>query len=117
MLDDPFQNQLGPYGDSTTSQQAALSNFPRSGSQRHRVLWAYIRAGSKGCTRDELSASLHLPDSSIDPRVWELKNSGWIKPNGKQRITRAQSQAEVLILTPEALHWLLDPANSHIFDE
>lgn len=95
---------LGPYERSSgTSRQAAVDNFPRSGTQRARVLEFIAAAGPRGCTRDEVTAGLGLPDSSTDPRVWELLRGGFVEPTGETRETRAGSHADVLRATAKGL--------------
>ena len=95
----PTTNDLGPFArDSDTSRDAALDNYPRTGTQRHRVLEA-LRARPAGLTRDELTTLLHLPDSTVDPRVWELVRGGWVVETARKRPTRTGSEARVLELT------------------
>lgn len=96
--EDVSQNALGPFSsESDTSREAALFNYPRSGTQRWQVLTAIVSSG--GRTRDQLSEQLHLPDSSVDARVWELKKGGWIEESGRKERTRAAAEATVLVAT------------------
>lgn len=99
-LSAPNENRVGPSSrGSTTSQQAAREVYPKSGSQRHRVFTALALA-PEGLTRDELAANLHLPDSSVDARIWELRTkSGWVRNNGNVRCTRSGKAADVLVLS------------------
>lgn len=91
-------NELGPFSsESETSRGAALLNYPRSGTQRWKVLTAIVSSG--GRTRDQLSEELHLPDSSVDARVWELKKGGWIEESSRKERTRAAAEATVLVAT------------------
>lgn len=99
------ENALGPFvKDSDTSRQAALDNYPRAGSQRHRVL-ERLRDCPWGATRDELAAALELPDSTVDPRVWELVRGGWVRETTAKRVTRSGSEAHVLELTEKGLFY------------
>lgn len=93
------ENAVGPYrkDGGATQRQAAYDNYPRSGSQRYRVLMALMGTGN-GMTRDELARSLELPDSSVDARVWELKRGGWIAESGLTRETAQGSQANLLFI-------------------
>jgi hypothetical protein len=104
-IEDPAENRVGPSTPgSDTSRRAALDNYPRSGSQRHRVLVAIGRAGHHGRTRDELATELGLPDSGTDARVWELLQGKFVKElDSVTRKTRAGSQASVLVLTDKGL--------------
>jgi hypothetical protein len=88
---------LGPFvKDSDTSRQAALNNYPRTGSQRYRVV-EYLRQTPS--TRDELEVALGLCSSTIHPRVWELVKGGWIWETPQTRLTRLGCEAHVLALT------------------
>lgn len=94
--------------ESPESRQAALSNFPRSGTQRATILYRISRAGAKGATRDELAEWLGLGVSTVNPRVRELLDGGWLEvasdPQGKRRTrkTRAGQAAAVMVLTARA---------------
>jgi hypothetical protein len=106
---DPGARQLGPFARrSETSRQAALANYPRSGSQRMDALLRVAREGRRGATRDELSQWLGWPPNVVGPRVLELKRGGWLRsgvPSAGEaycRRTRAGNDAEVLVLTDRA---------------
>lgn len=101
LLEPHDEDALGPFvRESDTSRRAALDNYPRSGSQRHRVLAEIARAGDHGRTRDELTELLQLSQSSLHPRVWELKGGDFIDEDEERtRITRAGSEASVLTLS------------------
>lgn len=89
-------NQLGPFNEKETSRHAALDNYPRSGSQRHRVL---LSIATSSATRNELGRRLNLSTDSVRPRVWELMNGGFVEESGLTRITELKSQAAVLRVT------------------
>lgn len=94
-------NALGPFqaDAADTSRKAALYNYPRSGTQRHKILTAIVAAGARGMTRDEIAGALHLPDSSTDARVLELKAGEWLKETDDVRRTRSGGEAHVLVAT------------------
>lgn len=95
---DPGKDQLGPFQrHSETSRRAAIDNYPRSGTQRHRVYQAIVAAGEDGYTREELSVTLRLPLNSVLPRVAELKAAGLVIESGRQRTTSTGSRAAVLV--------------------
>ncbi len=103
------KNQLGPWvKGSDTSRQAAIDNYPRSGTQRWKVFAHIACAGERGCTRNELEKKIGRSISSINPRVAELKEQNKIEPNGKTRTTPLGSQAEILVLTSEAIDELIN---------
>jgi hypothetical protein len=93
--------RLGPFvKGSETSRQAAIDNYPRSNTQRRRVLDAIVAAGEDGHTRDELSITLRLPINSVLPRVVELKRDGFVVESSKTRTTSTGSRATVLVVAP-----------------
>lgn len=92
------KNHLGPWArGSTTSRQAALDNYPHSGTQRRKVLDAITAAAERGCTRPELAMALHLPENSIRPRVVELLERGFVVETNRTRLTHTGSKASVLV--------------------
>ena len=102
----PSSNHLGGFqAHSGTSRSAALDNYPRSGSQRARVLNTLWRFGRQvGCTDDELFTILdELPVNAIRPRRVELVRGGWVEARVDEdgepirRGTRAGSLAQVWI--------------------
>lgn len=100
----PGENKLGPFTKkSDTSRRAALKNYPKSGSQRWRVLRAIRDSGEQGMTRDELAHFLQLPDSSVDGRVWELKQGDWAIDSEQTRTTQSGGEAHALVLSLKAL--------------
>lgn len=91
---------LGPFArDSDTSRKAALANYPRSGTQRHRILEYVIGMGDYGATRDGIAMVLGLGPQSVGPRVLELIEGGWLHESAQLRPTRNQNEAVVLLYT------------------
>lgn len=98
------QNRIGPHvSGSPTSKAAALSNFPRSGSQRALVLECLQSKGHFGATRQEIAAETGLSDDSVRPRVVELLDGGWVVATELTRPTPMGEQAEVLVASERAL--------------
>lgn len=96
-------NEKGPHvAGSETSRKAAWSNYPRSGTQRSLVCAFIERTGGVGATRQEIAENTGLPDDSVRPRVVELMEGGWVRPNGKTRKTHLGEDAEVLVRTSKA---------------
>lgn len=100
----------GPDNGTPTSRAAAFANMPRRGSQRWRVLHAFMRPQEyrtmvpTGWTRDELAAVLRLSPNSLRPRVRELVEGGWLVPHvvdGEvwRRKAAGGQFAEVLVLS------------------
>jgi len=100
----PNKNTLGPFArDSKTSRASALANYPRSGSQRERVLREIEKAGRRGATREEISFGARMNDNSVRPRVRELIDGRFIVASDATRPTRSGGDAEILFLTTKAV--------------
>ena len=95
-----FDNELGPFHHNApdTSRQAAIDNFPRSGTQRARVLVAIARS-LDGLTDHEITAITGIIPSSERPRRGELEAAGLIESSGRTRPSPTGSQATVWIAT------------------
>jgi len=89
--------------DPETSSKAALANFPRSGTQRCRVLEA-LAARRLGATFEELVADTGI--KSAAKRLTELKAGGWAIATGTSRTTSMGSTAEVHLASKRALQEL-----------
>lgn len=96
-------NALGPVGSQDTSRKAALQNYPRSGTQRNRILRlaAHMTGQERygGVTRDEVVVALEMKESSVHPRVLELLGGEWLEETGRTRPTRTGADAVVLAAT------------------
>ena len=106
----PFQNRLGPshHNAPETSGQAAVANFPRSGTQRHRVLfhiwyWTGEQHTPHGLTDDEIANRTGLLGNSVRPRRGELQRDGLVKDSGYRRSSNMGHPAVVWCLTDEGL--------------
>lgn len=97
----PTANAVGKsrHGGPGTSPAAAKLNFPSSGSQRGRALAEVQARGAAGATRDELQVATGIDLQSLSPRISELKDGGWIEPNGQTRTSDEGAQMEVYVLT------------------
>lgn len=100
-LTNPAANQLGLWDShaAETSREAALANYPRSGTQRARVLVALFYSGDAGMTDEELTLMLDLSPSSERPRRVECVEAGWVEDSGARRLTRTRSRAAVWVCT------------------
>lgn len=113
----PAAAALKPVGDlgvqvspsaPQTSQAAALTAWPKAGTQRGAILEDVAAAGERGCTDDELVAALNLSANTVRPRRGELVDGGWLvqdrNDDGTPR-TRPSAQgnpAAVWVLTAAA---------------
>jgi hypothetical protein len=103
---DPEMDDIGWWhsDDPNTSIAAALFNYPRVGTQRWRVLWEIVAAGSDGRTSDELVVKLSM--YSAQRRLHDLKRGGWVTGTGRTRATRRGAQAEVYVASEKLLAYL-----------
>lgn len=106
--DKPDENKIGGFrkGGPSTSKAAAIQIYPRTGSQRYRILMAIRQAGDHGLTAHETAEATGILYRSVTPRIGELKNGGWVRANGKTRRSDMNMQVEVLVLTPKAIQWI-----------
>lgn len=81
-------------GTAATSRTAAQHALPKAGSQRRRIYDA-LRCAGAGLTRDELEQQLGIPSNSMNPRLRELAQDGWIIDTGRTRPTRTGAPAIV----------------------
>lgn len=127
-LPDPGKKAIGGFrkGARETSRKAAISVYPKSGSSRLKVLQAFIEAGSRGLTHDELTDRLspHNPGiSTYRSRASELAadegedpETGWIKPSGFERKSRSDRPSTVWILTEAAKRAILERGKPQVME-
>jgi hypothetical protein len=102
LLTDPFEPGIGKWGKNSpsTSLRAAIAVYPRSGTQRHRLLMLVNDAGERGATCDEAEAATGFPHQSASARWNELWHDyQLIAPDGRERNTRNGSRASVFLVT------------------
>lgn len=91
--DDPTAARIGRWNrkGQLTQRNAAVDNYPRSGSQRGRILALIASVGPM--TSDEAEHRLRLPHQSCSARFNELMNGGWIVDTNEKAMTRTGSEA------------------------
>jgi len=103
----PFENRLGPshHNAPETSGQAAVANYPRSGTQRAKVLNVIYQAlmFEDGLTLDEIANWTGLVANSVRPRRKELERDGLVRDSGKRKSSNMGHPAVVWTLTQEGL--------------
>lgn len=110
-LTDPAENRVGQArGDADekgTSRAAALAVFPKSGTQRSRILTELLYAVREddhgGLTDEDLGFAVPLPLNTVRPRRGELVAGGWVTDSGLTRPTRTGHRATIWTLTERAL--------------
>ena len=80
-------------GTAATSVLAAQRVAPKAGTVRARIL-DMIRL-KDGLTRDELEQLLGISPNTLNPRLRELEEMGWIEDSRMVRPTRSGSPAIV----------------------
>jgi hypothetical protein len=94
---------LGGFArDSSTSRSAALTNYPRSGKQRHVVFMAVAATGSAGATSEEIAQRHNIPPASAKPRLTELRQGGWVRKDGT-RPSQHGASVDVYVLTEKGV--------------
>lgn len=86
--------------DPPTSRRAALAAWPRSGSQRERILTAIIDA-PLGLTYDAVAEATGIVAVSVSTRITELARGEWIEQAG-ERETSAGGKAVVWVASAKA---------------
>lgn len=105
-------DSLGGFGSkSEASRKAAIDNYPRSGSQRYRVLAQIVHTG--GRIRDQLAVELDMPTQSCTARVTELIEGGWAEETAEHRRTRNGSEAAVVVATEKGRTYIADKELTH----
>ncbi len=82
-----------PVAPRATQTAAAIAVWPRSGTQRARVLAAISKAEADGLTDEEIGARLGLSLNSVRPRRLELVQAGLVIDSGRTRPTRGGKAA------------------------
>ena len=97
--------------DSATSGAGAKAMTVRAGSQRAKLLATYFR--EQYLTDEEAgraSGLALLPKCCYWKRCSELRQAGYIKPNGKTRISSAGVEQQVCHITAEGIQVLANIA-------
>lgn len=83
-----------------TSKKAALHVYPRSGTQRERVLLFVLAHGD--ATDEEIQDGLRMRGDTERPRRGELVEGGWLVDSHGERGTTSGEHAIVWKPTPKA---------------
>ena len=104
-LSDPKERAPGQShrGASKAERDAALAQWPASGTNRMLVLNAIWRSGSDGLTHEELANATGLYHYTAAPRCTELKRGGWVRDSGRTRTTSQGKEATVWVVTDAGL--------------
>lgn len=80
-----------------TSHDAAALAYPRSGTQRRKVLDFIEARGPGGCTDEQIRIGLMIPFGSALARRNELVTDGWVTDSGRKMKTQAGGMAIVWV--------------------
>lgn len=103
-----MDNQKGKYPNSPghrgvdTSVRAAAAIAPKLGRLQSQTLQAVRSASSNGVTAHELCDRLDMPNTSIQPRLSELRRMGRISDSGRRRRNTSGVSAIVWIAVNQA---------------
>jgi len=89
-------------GQSDTSKVAARLAYPRSGTQRWRVL---TLLASTTLTDEEIQHRLGMNPNTERPRRVELVEGGWVEDSGERRNTASERPSVVWRLTAKGRAW------------
>lgn len=112
----PDENRIGGFrkGDPSTSQKGALDVFPRSGTQRNRIVAALWNAESvKGdphpMNHEDIRKAADFPvGTGVWKRMSELERGGWVNAYGQKKNKATGSYATSYILTDKARRFIKD---------
>ena len=101
---DPDANRVGKFqgpaaGAAPTQREAAILAYPRTGTQRRRILDFLIGAGEHGATDEEMQKALDMNPSTQRPRRVELVEGGWVERTDRRRRTSSKTPAAVWRVT------------------
>lgn len=101
-LADPAANSLGRLHKAPTDTElgAAVMSFPRTGSQRLKVLEA-IAASPAGMLDEEIATVPGIADTAHRTRRSELVQGGWVEDSGRTRRTASGADSIVWVLTEQ----------------
>lgn len=88
-----------PHNGTETSKKAARAIAPRMAGQRYIIFQCMMKAGSTGCTADELERRCKMTGNSIRPRLNEMAELGWVRRTNDTRKTRAGGDAVIWVTT------------------
>lgn len=114
-LSDPDANDIGRFhgldaGAPDTQREAAIAVYPRTGTDRRRVLDWIATQGARGATDEEIVEALRMPANTERPRRNELLNDGWIVDSGERRRTSTGTDAAAWVLSERgAEEWRRHP--------
>lgn len=103
-LPEPDQLTIGEFhhpdsGAPETERYAAIAQYPKSGTDRRRVLDFIAARGDEGATDEEIALGLNMRHYTAAPRRTELRDGGWVGDSGKRRPTTTGSPAAVWVLS------------------
>lgn len=104
-LPGPARSMVGHYRKDgpATMEQAAHLVYPRSGSDRLRVLVFIVENEAEGATDWEIEQHLRMKHQTASARRRELEKDGWLEPTGKTRPTDTGTPAQTYRVTEQGL--------------
>ena len=99
-LPDPGDDRLGRFsaGSPDTQRTAAVKVYPKTGTQRRKVLDALA---VDDLTDEQIESRIHIGQRQVSTRRKELEMDGWIMDSEVRRISRAGFEVVVWTLTAQ----------------
>ena len=103
-LPDPGRDTIGKFHGPqarapSTEREAAILQYPNTGTKRRQVLDHIASCGEHGATDEEISIALGMRLYTAAPRRNELLNDGWVEESPLRRRTTTGTAAAVWVLT------------------
>lgn len=100
-LSNPDADDIGKFraDPKPTELKAAVAVYPRTGSQRRRVLDAIAEAGERGLTNEEIGKVPGIADTAHRTRRKELVEGGWVEDSGRVRASDSGNDSIIWVLT------------------
>lgn len=102
----PDENSIGGFrsSDPDTSRKGAIDAYPRSGSQKWKILLALYKAGPQGLTYEEVEQKTGIKNAH--KRISDLKNGNWVYDEGERLARLTKSMAAIHKVTPRAERYI-----------
>lgn len=110
-LRNPEDDRIGRFsnpevsGAPETQRLAAIQVYPKTGTQRRKVLDALF---IEDLTDEQIEDRIHIGQRQSSTRRKELENDGWVMDSGDRRKSKAGADVVVWALTPSGREQYLD---------
>lgn len=88
------KQQAPPNNGTPTSALAAVQAIPNVGPQKRRIL-AYLAERPDGEIQQRIADALHLPESTVNPRIHEMADDHLVEPSVNVGYTKYGKAARI----------------------